>query len=318
MQGVFFSWVLVNLIFALGLVPSSWFRIISLIRKRGPVVVAKLENLRPVCYVSDLEGVVDLVWLHLFKQSLIDYAGSSQVGGQMDPVLVTIGILTALQSRLNANLPSMVLKADLLQGYDLAWRDAVRLHAWHAGIQGNGWLFLDCCLAVDQARVRMGPLLGPFFVILNHGIRQGGRSAVQLFGAFAKGLADAVGFSSVGVGLGRDPTVARCVLGDKQRTNSIVEPSWGDLWAAAKKFIPKASQMNFSYCCARRHRKKRPCSFWTRLLRATFCCFSSLMTPSCCNRHHGGYSRFVRRCLRLLLVGNTDLQGAKRRPHFSV
>ena len=179
-------WVLVNLIFALGIVPSSWFRIISPTRKRGPVVVTKLVNLRPVCYVSDLEGVVDLVWLHLFKQTLIEYAGSSQVGGQMDPVLVTVGILTGLQSRMNANLPSLVLKADLLQGYDLAWRDAVRLHAWQAGIHGNGWLFLDSCLAVDQARVRMGPLLGPFFVILNHGIRQGGRSAVQLFGAFAR------------------------------------------------------------------------------------------------------------------------------------
>ena len=53
----------------------------------------------------------------------------------------------------------------------------------------------------------MGPLLGPFFVILNHGIRQGGRSAVQLFGAFAKGLADAVHSSSVGPGIGHDSIV---------------------------------------------------------------------------------------------------------------
>ena len=44
------------------------------------------------------------------------------------------------------------------------------------------------------------------------------------------------------MGLGHDPTLAGCVLDDKQRANSLCEPSWSDLWAAAEKFNPKASQ----------------------------------------------------------------------------
>ncbi|CAE7241302.1 unnamed protein product [Symbiodinium natans] len=99
------TWAIINLIFFIGL------------------VVTKQECLRPICYVSDLEGAFDMVWLHLHKQLLIDYAGSEQVGGQTDPVLVSIGFLISLRSRLNSGLPSLLMKADLLQGYDLAWRD---------------------------------------------------------------------------------------------------------------------------------------------------------------------------------------------------
>ena len=31
-----------------------------------------------------------------FKEPLVDYAGKEQVGSQLDPVLVAIGLLTAL------------------------------------------------------------------------------------------------------------------------------------------------------------------------------------------------------------------------------
>ena len=236
------TWAIINLIFFIGLVPSSWFRVISPIRKRGPEVVTKQECLRPICYVSDLEGAFDMVWLHLHKQLLIDYAGSEQVGGQTDPVLVSIGFLISLRSRLNSGLPSLLMKADLLQGYDLAWRDAVRVHAWLAGVQGRGWLLLDASLSSDVARVRLGPLLGPFFVILNHGIRQGGRSTVQLFGAFAKGLTQAVASSNVGVGLGHDATVTRCVLGSNRVASGLSEPRWEILRRGIMAFNPMAPQ----------------------------------------------------------------------------
>ena len=145
---------LVNVIFLLGIVPSSWFRIVAPIRKRGPQVVADTANLRPICYVSNLEGLFDLCWLDLSKAKLINYAGPEQVGGRRDPVLVTIGILTAVQTRRNTNLPTFLLRADHLQGYDLAWRDAVRYHVWAAGIHGAGWLVLDSSLSAYRARVR--------------------------------------------------------------------------------------------------------------------------------------------------------------------
>ncbi|CAE7905187.1 unnamed protein product, partial [Symbiodinium necroappetens] len=159
----------------------------------------------------------------------------------MDPVLVAIGLLTSLQTRNHAGLPSYLLKADLHQGYDLAWRDAVRFHAWEANIRGNSWLVLDCSLAADRARVRLGPLLGPFFVLINHGIRQGGRSAVQLFGAFAKGLTDAVKQSNVGVGIGHSVAACRAVLQDRAGSLSpYAAPGWEDITLAASEFDPMA------------------------------------------------------------------------------
>ena len=239
--GRLLSWIIVNLLFALCLLPSSWYRVISPIRKRGPKVVDDPSNLRPISYVSDLEGVLDLVWLDLCRQRLISYAGMEQVGGQMDPVLVAIGLLASLQTRNHAGLPSYLLKADLHQGYDLAWRDAVRFHAWEANIRGNSWLVLDCSLAADRARVRLGPLLGPFFVLINHGIRQGGRSAVQLFGAFAKGLTDAVKQGNVGVGIGHSVAACRAVLQDRAGSLSpYAAPGWEDITLAASDFDPMA------------------------------------------------------------------------------
>ena len=75
----------------------------------------------------------------------------------MDRVLVTISLLINLQIYNHIGLPSHLLKADLHQGYDLAWRDVVRFHAWEANIKRNYWLDLDCSLSADRARVRLDP-----------------------------------------------------------------------------------------------------------------------------------------------------------------
>ena len=84
-------------------------------------------------------------------------------------------------------------------------------------------------LFADKARVRLGPLLGPFFVLLHHGIRQGGRSTVQLFGALAKGLTDAVKLASIGVGLGHSATVCQAILRGRGAASPAAEPDWDSI-----------------------------------------------------------------------------------------
>ena len=60
-EGRMLSWIIINLMFAMYLLPASWCRVNSPIRKKGPKVVIDPNNLRPISYVSDLEGIFDLV-----------------------------------------------------------------------------------------------------------------------------------------------------------------------------------------------------------------------------------------------------------------
>ena len=70
------------------------------------------------------------------------------------------------------NLPLLLEKADLMHGFDLAWRDAVRLHLSLAGVVGRLWLVADACLQRDMLRVRIGPLVGDLVNLQDVGIGQ--------------------------------------------------------------------------------------------------------------------------------------------------
>ena len=142
-------WLLLNLFLALGVVPSAWMREISFIRKRGPQIVTDFKNLRPISYTDELQTLFDLAWLQKCRSILEAYVGSEQSGGRYDSVLISLGILIALQTRRNLSLPTFCLKADLLQGYDLAWKSAILLHTRWAGIKGSLWLCLDSSLQQD-------------------------------------------------------------------------------------------------------------------------------------------------------------------------
>ena len=131
-------WLLLNLFLALGCVPSAWMREVSSIRKRGPRVVTDLKNLRPISYADDLQTLFD----RGCRKSLEEYVGKEQAGGRLDCCLIFIGVLVALQTRRNFPLPTFCLKADLLQGYDLAWKPAVLLYTRWAGISGAFWLYV--------------------------------------------------------------------------------------------------------------------------------------------------------------------------------
>ena len=131
------NWGILCLVAVTGLIPSEWVREITPIRKRGPQVVTVLTNLRPVSYVSALQGFFDAAWLYMVRRQLQDYAGIEQAGGRYDSVLMMLGIVIALQLRHNLGLPSLLEKIDLLQGFDLCWRDAVRLHCEGLGYEDS-------------------------------------------------------------------------------------------------------------------------------------------------------------------------------------
>ena len=180
-------------------------REISFVRKRGPHVVTDLKNLRPISYTDELQTLFDLAWLEKCRHLLEGYVGPEQAGVRFDSTLVSLGTLIALQTRRNWSLPTYCLKADLLQGYDLAWKAAMLLHTRWAGIQGSFWLCLNSAIQQDSFRVRYGPLVGPTMLLLVAGLGQGGRRAVHLFAALARGIPDQVLKKTVGVSIGASP-----------------------------------------------------------------------------------------------------------------
>ena len=111
-------------------------------------------------------------------------------------------------------LPTYVLKADLLQGYDLAWKDAVALHCKWAGVTGSFWLSLQASLLQDVCQVRLGPLTGNLLHVVDAGLAQGGRRAVHLFSALTRSLLDEVQRVAIGAAMAPKPLMvqafARC------------------------------------------------------------------------------------------------------------
>ena len=124
---------------------------------------------------------------------------------------MVIGLLITLQIRVHRKLQTLVEKIDLMQGFDLAWRDAVRLHLGFAGVKGRFWLMADACMQNDRLRLRVGPLIGELVNLKDVGIGQGRRAAVQLFGVLVRALIDSVQASTVGVGLDAPSAALRSV-----------------------------------------------------------------------------------------------------------
>ena len=96
------------------------------------------QNLRPISYTDELQTILfRLAWLQRCRHLLEAYVGPEQTGGRFDSTLVSLGILVTLQAKRNWLLPTYCLKADLLQGYDLAWKAAMLLHTRWAGVTGS-------------------------------------------------------------------------------------------------------------------------------------------------------------------------------------
>ena len=194
-------WALVNLVANICITPSSWLREVTPIRKKGPMKVSNLNNLRPVSYTCPLECIFDACWLWRNKQKLDIYLGAHQHGGRVDALVVSLSLIICLQLRTAAGLPTLLKKADLLQGFDLSWRSGCLVHLARAQIQGRDWLLVDSNFSQDKVRVRLLNLVGPIHKLVEFAIGQGKRTSVHLFGALTRGLADLYSTSpKVGMG----------------------------------------------------------------------------------------------------------------------
>ena len=189
-EGTHLTWALANLVVNMGLVPSSWMREVTPIRKTGSGPVRDLGLLRPISYVDDLEGVCDALWLASTRRRLEEYMGERQSGGRYDYVLVVLGVVLALQERQARGLPTYLEVADLYHGYELVWRDAVRMHVRWAGVGGRFWLVLDAALHSEQVRLKIGGMIGEVTQLNRFSIGQGKRSGVHQFGMFTRALFD--------------------------------------------------------------------------------------------------------------------------------
>ena len=200
-MGVIVIWALVNLVGYFCLVPSTWAREVTPIRKRGPLQVDDLSNLRPVCFVCEVESVFDAVWLWRCRSRIEGYLGRQQHGGRCDSLIMALSIIVIAQLRLSSNLPTLIKKADLWQGFDLTWRSACLLQLHFASVRGRDWLLQDAAFGSDKFRVKLLHLVGPLRQLASVGVGQGKRTSVHLFNLVAKGLAD-MATMSPGVGLG--------------------------------------------------------------------------------------------------------------------
>ena len=99
-QGRATTGLLVNLAFWVGLTSSFWsLRMMCPIRKCGPAVVRRLENLRPVSFGSDIAQVLDAVWVRLNKGLIESFCGPGQLGGRSDPASAILAIVLLCQLR---------------------------------------------------------------------------------------------------------------------------------------------------------------------------------------------------------------------------
>ena len=191
-------------------------------RKRGPVLVNDVSNIRPERDACEIDAVLDAICLFRCKGKLEQYVGGHQHRGRCDALLAASAIVAAAQLQLGARLLTLIKKADLWQGFDLTWRSACLLQLWQSQVQGRDWLLQDAAFSSDIFRVKL--LHGPVRQLFDFPVGQGKRARVHFFNLVGKKLAD-LGGCSPGVGLGytaQDVTTAlQCCSAYYQADQSV-------------------------------------------------------------------------------------------------
>lgn len=164
-------------------------------------MVHQTDQYRPVSITDDFSTLIDALWLDKTQEVMRSFAGAEQAGGSMDPMLVVIAVVITAQLRAKLELPTFMTIADLRQGYDVAWHDAIRVLAKQEGVSGRWWLFLDSQLSRDAIQMRVGGVVGPARNVCGHAIGQGRKAAVQLFGLLTRPLTNLLHDHSQAVGI---------------------------------------------------------------------------------------------------------------------
>ena len=199
------TWALCCLIAVTSKLPCIWMREVSPVDKTGSGVIRLTKQIRPITCVDDIETILDTIWLGQVRPQLEQFMGFEQSGGRFDHIVVVIGVVLLLQARKAQQLPSLLQVADLQQGYESVWRQALRCLTRRARLKGWHWLLLDAWLGNETLRVRVGGAVGMAVSILHHSIGQGKVSGTHLFGTFATALTRTWQQHCCGLGITVDP-----------------------------------------------------------------------------------------------------------------
>lgn len=176
-----FLLALVNLGRAVELTASFWStRHICPLRKSGPKVLRKLNNLRPISQSSDIAAVQDSLWLQRCRFFLEAGTGLMQMGGKFDVMAVVLAIILHIQIRHCQGLSTYLLFADLKWAFDTADQTGILLACYSMGIVETEWRLLEDFFFMDSARVNLGGVLSKLLTF-RAGIPQGRRFGVHTF-----------------------------------------------------------------------------------------------------------------------------------------
>lgn len=195
------TWAHMVLVQTMKVAPHLWWlRECAPLRKKEPQIVRSLNLLRPVCYASDLAGLFDALWLRRTRERLEAHSGDTQQGGKFDAAVSVLTLVMAVQARALGQLPTYALFVDLLQGFDVTWRDGIRYGMAQAGITGGMFWYKDDQLARDIIQARFECLVGPRRIVVE-GVMQGRRTAPLEFNLFVATQAERVQETIRGLGL---------------------------------------------------------------------------------------------------------------------
>ena len=183
---------LMNLGRQFGLTSSLWaLREFRPLHKKGPLVVSKVCNLRPISLCCDLAHIQDGLWMMRNKWKLIEFAGPAQSGGVLDPISSIIGLVLLTQIRSAQSLPTFWAILDLKWAFDTAILPGMKVAVGDAGVHPLDWLLLDDIMDQDVQCLSLHGFLSKVFK-LGCGTAQGRKFSVGVFTALLRWLHDEI------------------------------------------------------------------------------------------------------------------------------
>ena len=183
---------LVNFSLFVCLPASRWaIRLATPIRKGGPRIVRRTENLRPISIANDMARMQDALWIQRAASRFETFCGGGQMGGTLDPVTLVLTLILLAQSRHSQGLATYLAFGDLKWAFDLADVPSMKLNCFMAGIVGQAWLLIDDIMDSDTQCIEVHGLMSALFV-LTCGTAQGRTFSIQLFNGLLRWLPDEI------------------------------------------------------------------------------------------------------------------------------
>ena len=142
---------IVNLSLFLPLSPGAcWIVEFNFLRKKGPRVVSKPANLRPISLVADLAFIADALCVKRTRAALQNYWGPSQSGSLFEALLNVVAVVILCQLRVGLGILTFFPFGDVEAAFDGASRDEMLAGLFDAGVTGRPWMQMDDIFANDE------------------------------------------------------------------------------------------------------------------------------------------------------------------------